>query len=114
MHEMSLMSGVFQVIEETLAQHEFDKVLQIKLKVGKLTNAEPDALQFAFEAYAQGTACEGAELVIEQIPVMGQCLSCSQEFEIEGGLFLICPHCHSSKVKIIQGQELLLESMEVE
>jgi len=112
-HEMSLMGGVFEVIEQTLATHEFRRVLRVKLKVGELTNAEPDALSMAFEAYAKGTFCEGAELTVERVPVLGQCGSCEQEFPITG-LFFICPHCQNRKVRVIQGEELLLESLEVE
>ena len=113
MHEMSLMGGVFDVIEQTLASYQVEKVLQVKLKVGKLTNAEPDALQFAFEAYAQDTVCEGAELIIEQVPVRGQCRDCGAEFNVEG-IFFLCPQCQSAGVKIIEGEELQLESLEVE
>ena len=113
MHEMSLMGGVFEAIEATLAHHNVKKVTLIKLKIGKLTNAEPDALQMAFEAYGKGTVCEGAELQIELLPVKGKCRKCSEEFMIPGLLFS-CPKCQHFEIDIIQGEELLLESLEVE
>lgn len=113
MHEISLMSGVFEVIESTLSQHTIKKVIQVKLKIGKLTNAEPEALSFAFEAYAKGTVCEGAELIVEIIPVRGQCRHCGEEFVVQELLFF-CPKCKHPGIKVIQGEELLLESLEVE
>ena len=113
MHEMSLMGGVFEVIESTLSQHEIKRVLQVKLKVGKLTNAEPDALLLAFEAYSKDTLCEGAELLVERVPVIGRCRNCAHEFEVDA-IFFICPNCRNPKIDIIQGEELLLESLEVE
>lgn len=113
MHEMSLMGGVFEAIEATLAHHKVKKVTLVKLKIGKLTNAEPDALHMAFEAYAKETVCEGAELQIELIPVKGRCKSCGDEFMVSGFLFS-CPTCHHLRIDIIQGEELLLESLEVE
>ena len=113
MHEMSLMGGVFEVIEQTLSQHEIKRVLQVKLKVGELTNAEPDALQMAFEAYCKDTFCEGAELIVERIPVRGSCRSCNHEFSVPT-MFFLCPKCHNTSIEIIQGEELLLESLEVE
>lgn len=112
-HEMSLMGGVFDVIDQTLTQYEVQKVTQVKLKVGKMTNAEPDALRFAFEAFSQGTVCEGAKLIIEEVPVRGECKDCGKEFEVEQ-LFFFCPYCQSPRVKITAGEELLLESLEVE
>ncbi len=113
MHEMTLMGGVFDVIDSTLSQHTVEKVTQVKLKIGRLTNAEPEALVFAFEAYSKGTICEGAELLVEIIPVRGQCHDCGEEFLLEELLFL-CPNCKNPGIKVIQGDELLLESLEVE
>lgn len=113
MHEMSLMGGVFAVIEQTLAQHEITRVLQVKLKVGELTNAEPEALSMAFEAYSKETVCEGAELIVERVPVRGRCKNCREEFTVLNTLFL-CPKCRNSGIDVIQGEELLLESLEVE
>ena len=112
MHEMSLMGGVFDVIEQTLSQHEIKRVLQVKLKVGELTNAEPEALNMAFEAYSKDTVCEGAELIVERVPVRGRCQTCHEEFAVVTWLF-VCPKCHSG-IDVIQGEELLLESLEVE
>lgn len=113
MHEMSLMGGVFEAIESTLAHHNVKKVTQVKLKIGKLTNAEPAAMQMAFDAYAKGTVCEGADLLVELLPVRGRCKSCGNEFPVEGLIFA-CPSCEHLGIQIIQGEELLLESLEVE
>jgi hydrogenase nickel incorporation protein HypA/HybF len=110
---MTLMGGVFDVIDSTLSQHTVEKVTQVKLKIGRLTNAEPDALNFAFEAYSKGTLCEGAELLVEIIPVRGQCQDCGEEFSLEELLFR-CPKCKKQEIKVIQGDEMLLESLEVE
>lgn len=113
MHEMSLMGGVFEVIEQTLSQHEVKHVLQVKLKVGELTNAESDALDMAFEAYSKDTVCEGAELIIERVPVKGRCRHCHHEFRVEN-MFFLCPNCQNTGIEVIQGEELLIESLEVE
>ncbi len=110
---MSLMGGVFEVIEQTISQHNVEKVLQVKLKVGELTNAEPDALQMAFEAYSKDTICEGAELIIERVSVQARCRNCHQEFNVKS-MFFLCPNCQNTSIEIIQGEELLLESLEVE
>ncbi len=113
MHEMSLMGGVFEVIEQTLSQHEVKRVLQVKLKVGELTNAEPDALLMAFEAFSKDTLCEGAELIVERVSLRGRCRNCQHEFTVKT-MFFLCPNCHNTSIEVIQGEELLLESLEVE
>lgn len=110
---MTLMGGVFAAIEETVSQHEIKRVLKIKLKVGELTNAVPEALLTAFEAYSKDTICEGAELVVERVPVRARCRECLQEFDVKT-MFFLCPKCQNARVEVIQGEELLLESLEVE
>lgn len=113
MHELSLMAGVFEVIESTLSNYRVKKVTHVKLKIGKLTNADPEALNLAFEAYAKGTLCEDAKLIVETIPVRGLCKSCGQEFSVDEFQFF-CYKCQSTRIEVIQGEELLLESLEVE
>jgi hydrogenase nickel incorporation protein HypA/HybF len=112
-HEMSLMGGVFEVIEQTISQYEIRRVLQVKLKVGELTNAEPEALQMVFEAFCKNTICEGAELIVERVPVRGRCRNCQHEFAVKT-MFFLCPKCQNTSIEVIQGEELLLESVEVE
>jgi len=112
-HEMSLMGGVFEVIEKILPQYDVKRVLQVKLKVGELTNAEPDALLMAFEAYSKDTLCEGAELIVERIALRGRCRNCHHEFTVKTMIFL-CPNCGDTSIEVIQGEELLIESLEVE
>jgi len=107
------MAGIFEAINSTLADHQFNKVTKIRLIVGKFTNAQPAALEFAFQAFAQGTKIEGAELEIEEVPVTGYCTVCNHEFEIEHLAFR-CPKCHDFNIKIVKGRELILESLEVE
>ncbi len=113
MHEMSLMSGVFEAIDAALEAYQVPRVTKVKLQVGRLTNAEPDALDFAFQAFAAGTPMEGAVLEIELVPLAGCCKECAREFEIEGLVFY-CPECKSPSIHIVRGRELVLESLEVE
>ena len=112
-HEMSLMGGVFEAIDSALVLHSVKKVTLVKLKIGQLTNAEPEALSLAFEAYSKGTRCEGAELVVEIILVRGRCKLCGEEFPVQG-LFFFCPSCKHPGIEVTQGEELVLESLEVE
>ena len=113
MHEMSLIAGVFEAIDSALTAHQYDRVIKVKLQVGKFTNAIPSALQFAFEAFAKDTKVEGAELEIVETAVVGYCQACNNEFAVEGLTFR-CPLCQDHRIEITSGKELILESLEVE
>ena len=59
MHELGIMTGVMESVEEAARNAGATKVLEIDLSVGVMTEAVEDALRFAFEALSEGTMCEG-------------------------------------------------------
>jgi len=113
LHEMALMAGVFDIIKQYTKDIADKKVTRITLVVGEMTNAIPDALNAAFEAYSPGTAAEGAELVIKEIPLTARCPECGWEGKTEKHVF-ICPKCSSLGLDIVTGRELYVESLEVD
>ena len=88
------------------------RVVRITLEVGRLRAVVPNSMQFCFQAVSDGTGADGAELVIEEIPVRVRCESCDGEWTVEEVSFL-CPSC-DGPVKILTGEELMLRTIEVE
>ena len=94
MHEMGIISGVLDAVNASASEAGALKVLAVNLRVGVMTEAIPDALQFAFEALAEGTLCESAELVIRMVEPKSICLECAHEFTHDR-FHLACPACGS-------------------
>lgn len=113
MHELGIMTGVLQAVEESAKQAGSEKVLKISLSVGVMTEAIEDALRFAFEALSEGTMCESAELEIMMIPPVSICAECGNEYEHDR-FHMLCPECGSSFTQLIQGKELQIDSIEVD
>ena len=113
MHELGIMTGVLQAVEESAKQAGSEKVLKIRLAVGVMTEAIEDALRFAFEALSEGTMCESAELEITMIPPVSICAECGNEYEHDR-FHMLCPECGSSFTQLIQGKELQIDSIEVD
>lgn len=113
MHELGIMTGVLQAVEESAKQAGSEKVLKISLSVGVMTEAIEDALRFAFEALSEGTMCESAELEITMIPPVSICAECGNEYEHDR-FHMLCPECGSSFTQLIQGKELQIDSIEVD
>jgi len=73
MHELSIMQSALDQVLEKARQAGASRVHAIRLRIGALSGVVPDALQFAFEALADGTpaqrrpiahrGCPGALLV---------------------------------------------------
>lgn len=113
MHELGIMTGVLQAVEESARQAGAEKVLKISLSVGVMTEAIEDAMRFAFEALSEGTMCEGAELEINMITPVSVCAECGAEYEHDR-LHLLCPECGSSFTQLIRGKEMQIDSIEVD
>lgn len=110
---MSLMAQIFKIINETVADHNVVQVRKVSLKVGRMANVIPDCLSFCFQVLSQGTKCQGAKLVMEEVPVTAECRECGREFA--GDSFpLICPSCTGQNTEIIGGTEIFIDSLEVD
>jgi hydrogenase nickel incorporation protein HypA/HybF len=113
MHEMSLIESVVALVEDERRKQDFSRVRTIRLAVGLLGHAEPEALRFCFDAVTRGTIAEGALLEIEQVPGQGWCCSCRQSVSLSER-FAACPVCGDPQVKMTDGGELRLSELEVE
>lgn len=109
MHELSLARALH---EAALAHAGGRRVRRVDVTVGALRQAAPHSLAFYFEILARGTQCEGAELVQRVTPARLRC-ACGNEWELAQPSFR-CPRCGGGDTRVTAGEELRLESIEVE
>ena len=110
MHELSIAEAVVDVAGRHAGER---RVAKVELKVGHLRQVVPSALEFSFELVAKGTVVEGAELEIDEIPAAGVCRTCGVESTL-AGFPLLCEACGGFDLEVIRGEELLVESLELE
>jgi len=113
MHEVSLIESVVAIVVDERRRQKFSRVRSIRLQVGALGHAEPEALRFCFEAVASGTIAEGAKLMIEIIPGAGRCSNCLRHVPMSDR-YAPCPCCGNPQVLLIEGGELRVAELEVE
>ena len=112
MHEMGLAQNIFDIVLKTAEQNSVDKVMRINVRAGQLRGIVPEQLQFCFGFVAkESPLMEGAELVIETVPIKGKCKSCSHEFSVEEYKF-VCPECEHEDIDVLEGMELLVSNIE--
>ncbi len=107
MHELAVTESVVQMVLERIPD---EKVVRVRLEIGRLTAVVPDAVAFCFEVCTRGTTLEGAVLEIDEIPARLLCRSCGAE---SGSELRLCG-CGSADVQVIAGQELRIKEVEVE
>src|SRR5690554_4243343 len=113
MHEMSLMSELFSIIQVYVSEYHLSKVSKVVLRIGEMTCVEDSALKYAFRLFARGTEMEGAELVLKRVGAVCECQVCSEKYKVTY-TDKYCPICGNYNYKLISGDELLLESLEGE
>jgi len=113
MHEYSIVQSLIDSCDEHAKKNSAKKVTKVVIKIGVLSGVEPHLLSEAFEAFKQGTICHEANLVINIQKVKVHCNSCLAELELEKNEF-ICPKCGSFDIKVLDGEEMYLMSLELE
>jgi hydrogenase nickel incorporation protein HypA/HybF len=109
-HEFSIAAAVV----DTAVRHAAGRrVKVVRVRFGRLRQVVPDSLAFAFGIVTRETVCEGARLEQEIVPARLRCGACETQWEIELPAFR-CPDCQGADVEVLSGEELEVESIEVE
>jgi len=113
MHEMTIAVEVFRQLEALAAEHDLARITAVKLQAGVMRSIVPEALDIAFESLAEGTLASGATLTLDVVPCKARCRACGKTFSPTPDSFL-CPVCQLADVEIVQGNEILLQTVEGE
>lgn len=109
MHEYSITRAMLDAALAEAGRHPGSRVTGIRLLVGEAAGVVPDCVEFYFDRMKEGTAAEQATLEFRRVPTVLRCPKCGAEFaDIDG----ICA-CNAG-AGVVSGQELTLESIELE
>ncbi|MCW2473954.1 hydrogenase maturation nickel metallochaperone HypA [Candidatus Symbiopectobacterium sp. NZEC151] len=111
MHEAALTQGLVNILLAEAQRHQVTRITRVRLRIGKMRAVEPQSMAFCFNAFSAGTLAEHAELIIEALPAIARCDACGEDFEVIKFHFQ-CSGCHSRRVRLIQGDELYIESFD--
>jgi hydrogenase nickel incorporation protein HypA/HybF len=113
MHELPIAQSILEIALRNASASGAKKVTGINLVIGRLATAVDDSIQFYWSMIAEGTLAEGAVLHFERIATEMRCFECGQTFEPEE-LTFSCPVCGSAHVRVSKGDELRVESIDIE
>jgi hydrogenase nickel incorporation protein HypA/HybF len=113
MHELPITEGLLNLALKHANEAGAARITQLNLVIGQLSSVVDDSIQFYWDIMSKGTIAEGAKLEFRRVPALLRCWNCTVEFTPNGRDYL-CPTCGSSRVKIIAGDDFLLESIDVE
>ncbi len=113
MHEVAVCESILDVLREQAGKAGAGRVLSVRLRIGEMSGVAEDSLRFAFEIVAKDTLADGADLIIDNVPLTARCRSCGLEFRIVGYAFS-CMRCDSPEIDVVSGRELLVTEIDME
>jgi len=113
MHELAVTESIVNIVVDQAREHGAGKVTRIDLVIGSLQGIVDECVRFHFEVLSKGTVAEGSELNITVAPAMARCRECMHEFELPA-LERSCPRCANWLLEVVGGNELLIDSIEVD
>jgi len=110
MHELSISGAI---VDTAIKHADGRKVSVVNVRIGHLRQAIPKSLHFYWEIVTRETLAEGARLELEIVPGRLRCKACNHDWSVDAPAFR-CPQCASGDVAVESGDELEVESIEVE
>jgi hydrogenase nickel incorporation protein HypA/HybF len=123
-HELSISSAI---VDTALRHADGRQVTSVALRVGALRQVVPESLEFYFEIVGRDTLCEDARLDLEIVGAWMTCDVCGCEWDpapepaaahaaldpTAGLPTFRCPGCELAGARVVRGDELEVESIEV-
>jgi hydrogenase nickel incorporation protein HypA/HybF len=113
MHELRIAEDLSAIVLETARNAKLEKVSKVNIIFGQMIQIVPDIFEFAFRECVRGTIAENAEIDLEIKTVKMKCCKCGNDFSIKESRF-VCENCGSSDLKMVNGKELFVKSIEGE
>ena len=115
MHEVSIALAMVDELVRIADENKSRKVLNVTLKIGRLSGIVVDSLRFAFDAVKlENPLLSSAEIMIEEVPLVYECSDCRKTFGSDDMYFPSCPECESVALKIVSGEEQHIANVELE
>jgi hydrogenase nickel incorporation protein HypA/HybF len=110
---MGITQGILSASFDAAKGAGAQRITEIRVSIGEITEIQEFALQFAFEALTPGTMAEGATLTVTHIPATSKCNECGVEYGHDR-FQMLCPECGSFNVTPLTGREMQIDSIEAD
>lgn len=121
MHEFTTVKNIVERSIEVAENEGAKEITAIEIEVGELTMLEPEQMEFWLNMMLSSTELgKSSKIKIRQIKGVIKCRDCSYKGNLEtAGLdhffpILICPKCQSRSIEIVEGDDCIIKSLEIE
>jgi len=110
MHELSLTQNILDV---ALLSAGKKRLVRVNLLIGQFSDEREEAIRFYWDDLAKDTPACTAELTFQWVKAEMKCLDCGTIF-YPAEETALCPVCQSYHLKLLSGDDVRLDSIDVE
>lgn len=110
MHELSLTQNIIKLVLKNAGEK---RVVRVNLLMGQFSDEREDSIRFYWEDFAKNTPAQGAELYFARADAEMKCLDCGEVFHPAEELSS-CPRCYRHRLQLLSGDDVKLDSIDVE
>jgi len=114
MHDKMFAKEIKTTVEKKLdSLKKGMRITAINVRLSPFSHVRPETLKEAFVLEVTGSGLENIPLNVGIAEIEVECGSCGKEFLVTGPV-LSCPECKGEDLRIKQGPEFFVESIETE
>ncbi|ACF13613.1 hydrogenase expression/synthesis HypA [Chloroherpeton thalassium ATCC 35110] len=110
---MSIAMSIVEIVTAKANEEHAEKINMIEIEIGSLAGVQREALEFCMESACKGTLADSAAVTIHELAALARCEECGYEFQPDF-FFSRCSECGGFRVKIVQGKELKIRSINID
>ena len=112
MHELAICQALMDQVDQIALEQQANGVAKIVLRIGPLSGVESHLLKQAFPLASAGSLAECSVLEIKEQAIEVECSKCGHTTAATPNR-LVCATCGDWQTRLISGDEMLLESVEL-
>jgi hydrogenase nickel incorporation protein HypA/HybF len=113
MHELYATQAILDKAIEQASEQMGARITDLYLVLGEISSYAQDSIQFYWDDISTGTIADGARLHFRHVEAEMQCMACFTKYRPQDGEIL-CPNCGSTGAKIVAGEDLYLEGIDLD
>ena len=113
MREQSAVQSLLTRALQQAGEASASQIKSIQIAIGEVFELDQPAVRQLWEQLSRGTPGERAQLHFRSVHAEVQCMACFEKYQPVNKK-IHCPYCGSYGAKILTGEELYLESIELE
>lgn len=110
MHELGILMGAINTVENFAKKNGVTKIQTLVLQIGELSSMIPRYIEECYPAAVEGTLLQETELKIEILPGNAICQNCNNVFNLTENKD-ICPNCGKQDWEILCGKEFMIKEI---